>query len=94
MMKTNIAAEQKRIEREYTRLCEYYSSFTKLKLAMPEFAARAKTDPDVAKKLNDLQALMPQGIAGLEQQARKDMQSLNVALKQLQSRLENIVNNQ
>ncbi|MFP2694217.1 hypothetical protein ACLETS_23830 [Enterobacter ludwigii] len=94
MMKTNIAAEQKRMEREYSRLCQSYSSFTRLKLAMAELVAHAATDPAAAKKLNDLQALMPQGIAGLERQAGKDMQALNVALKQLQSRLKNMVNNQ
>ncbi len=37
---------------------------------------------------------MPQGIAGLERQTGKDMQALNVALKQLQSRLKNMVNDQ
>lgn len=94
MMKTNIAAEQKRMEREYSRLCQCYSNFTSMKLAMAELVARAATDPAAAEKLNDLQALMPQGIAGLERQAGKDMHALNVALKQLQSRLKNIVNNQ
>jgi len=93
-MKTNIAAEQKRIEREYSRLCQCYSNFTGLKLAMAQLVARAATDPAAAKKLNDLQALIPQGIAGLERQAGKDMQALSVALKQLQSRLKNMVNNQ
>ncbi|WP_447783526.1 hypothetical protein [Enterobacter asburiae] len=94
MTKTNIAAEQKIMEREYSRLCQCYSNFTRLKLAMAELVARAATDPAAAEKLNDLQALMPQGIAGLERQAGKDIQALNVALKQLQSRLKNIVNNQ
>ncbi|RKR64194.1 secretion system chaperone SseA [Yokenella regensburgei] len=94
MMKTNIAAEQKRMEREYSRLCQCYANFTRLKLTMAELVARAATDPAAAKKLNDLQALMPQGIAGLERQAGKDMQALNVALKQLQSRLKNMVNDQ
>lgn len=94
MMKTNIAAEQKRIEREYSRLCQCYSNFTKLKMAMAELVACAETNPASAKKLNDLQALMPQSIAELERQAGKDMQALSVALKQLQSRLTNIVNNQ
>ncbi|WP_263070768.1 hypothetical protein [Enterobacter huaxiensis] len=61
---------------------------------MAELVARAATDPAAAKKLNDLQALMPQGIAGLERQAGKDMQALNVSLKQLQSRLKNMVNDQ
>lgn len=93
MMKNNISAEQKIIEREYYRLCECYSNFTRLKLAMAELVARAATDPAAAKKLNDLQELMPHGIAGLERQAKKDMQALNVALKQLQSRLKNIINN-
>lgn len=93
-MKTNIAAEQKKMEREYSRLCQCYSNFTKLKLAMGELVARAATEPAAAKKLNDLQALMPQGIAGLERQAAKDIQALNVALKQLKSRLKNIANNQ
>lgn len=94
MMKTNIAAEQKRMEREYSRLYQCYSNFTKLKLEMTELEARAATDPAAVKKLNDLQAFIPQGIAGLESQARKDMQALNIALKQLQTRLKNIVNNQ
>lgn len=94
MMKTNIAAEQKRMEREYSRLYQCYSNFTKLKLAMAELAARAAIEPAAEKKFNDLQALMPQGIAGLEHQAGKDMQALNIALKQLQTRLKNIVNNQ
>lgn len=93
-MKTNIEAEQKRMEREYSRLCQCYSNFTKLKMAMAELVARSATDPAAAKKLNDLQALMPQGIAGLERQTGKDMQALNVALKQLQSRLKNMVNDQ
>lgn len=61
---------------------------------MAELVARAATDPAAAKKLNDLQALMPQGVAGLEHQAGKDMQALNVALKQLQSRLKHMVNDQ
>lgn len=61
---------------------------------MTELVARAATDPAAAKKLNNLQALMPQGIAGLERQVGKDMQALNVALKQLQSRLKNMVNDQ
>lgn len=93
MMKTNIAAEQKRMEREYARLYQCYSNFSKLKLAMAELMARAATDSDAVKKINDLQTLMPQGIEGLERQAEKDMQALNVALKQLQSRLKHIINN-
>lgn len=94
MMKTNIAAEQKRIEREYSRLYQCYTKFSELKLAMAELVTRAATDPAAVNKIHDLQALIPEGIEGLERQAEKDMQALNVALKQLQSRLKNIVNNQ
>ena len=93
MMKTNITAEQKRMEREYSRLCQCYSNFTKLKQSMAELVANAATDPVASKKLSDLQALIPEGVAGLERQAGKDMQALSVALKQLQSRLNNLVNN-
>lgn len=92
-MKTNIAAEQKRMEREYTRLCQCYSNFTVLKRSMGELADRAATDPVAAEKLSDLKTLIPNGILGLEREAKKDIKALNAALKQLQSRIKSIGNN-
>lgn len=94
MMKTNIAAELKIMEREYSRLCRFYSNFSGLRLTVSELADRAATDPVAAKKLNELQAVMPQGIAELERRAGKDIKALNAALKQLQSRFENMADNQ
>lgn len=94
MMKTNIDAELKRMEQEYSRLSRFYSDFRRLKLAADELRDRAATDPAAAKKLNDLQALIPQGAEEVGRRAERDIQVLNAALKQLQSRLKHIVNNQ
>lgn len=92
-MRTSIAAEQKKIDREYSRLYQCYSNFVVLKQKVAELEARAATDPAAAKKLGDLQALIPGSISELELSAEKDIRALGIALKQLQSRIKNIVNN-
>lgn len=91
-MKTNIEAEQQKIEREYSRLRQCYSDFTELKQVITELTA-CSADPVAAKKLNALHTLVPDGITALEHRISKDMQALNTALKQLQSRIKNSINN-
>ncbi|NLS55310.1 hypothetical protein [Hafnia alvei] len=92
-MKINIEAEKKRIERECLRLDKFFSDFTFIKSAMAELVANAETDPQAREKLRQLEALFPEGIQGMEQNARRDMKTLSVALKKVQSQLSYAISN-
>ncbi|WP_254900207.1 hypothetical protein [Lonsdalea iberica] len=90
-MRKDIEAERKRIEREYIRLEKCFSDFTHLKQRMLGLIADSEKDPEAARKLMALQQLFPEGLGGIENNARQDMKALNTTLKQLQSKFKNIV---
>ena len=86
-MKARIAAEQKRMEREYNRLNQCYSEFNQLKRKMADLVSHASTDPVAAEKLSGLNGLFPEGIQGVEQRMKQDINVLNNALKKLQAQI-------
>ncbi|MFP1930072.1 hypothetical protein ACLEE4_15205 [Lonsdalea quercina] len=92
-MRKDIESERKRIEREYIWLEKCFSDFNHLKKRILELVADSAKEPEAAKKLTELQRLFPEGLEGIENNARQDMKALNTTLKKLQSKLKNIVSN-
>lgn len=92
-MQLNIEVEKKRIERECLRLDKCFSDFTHLKNAIDELISNAETDALASQKLAQLSELLPEGIQGMERNARQDMKKLSAALKKVQSQLKHSISN-
>lgn len=85
-----LAAECKKLEREYTHLHEYFSTFNQLKQSVAEHLVQAETDPQARERRDHFYRRFPQGFSGLDREINQDIKEISGSLKKLEAELKQL----